>query len=95
MPTVITHFEIALLFGIVFAISMLIWDFDHFIKCSPKNVVAAAFSSNHDQSYQEENSANGGCRGFSHSLAFAIAFTALYLGFIVHMVMDTKGSVGL
>lgn len=94
MPTVITHFEIALLFGIVFAISMLIWDFDHFIKCSPKNLFSAVFDHN-DQQYQIENQSKDGCRGFTHSLAFAIAFTALYLGFIVHMLMDTKGSVGI
>ena len=95
MPTVITHIEIALLFGIVFAISMLAWDLDHFIKCGTKNVIAAAVTGNQDQSYQIENQTKDGCRGFTHSLAFAIAFTALYMGFVIHMIMDTKGNVGI
>ena len=94
MPTIITHFEVALLFGIVFAISMLIWDFDHFTKCSSGNLIKGAMNPNNPD-YRVENDLKGGCRGFTHSLAFAIAFTALYLGFIIHMIMDTKGGIGI
>ena len=95
MPTVMTHIEIVLLFAIVFAIGMLLPDMDHFIKCSPTNVLKAAATENQDRAYQTENQTKGGCRGFSHSLAFAIAMTALYIGYIIHLIMDTKGNVGI
>lgn len=94
MPTVIVHLEIAILFGIVFAISSLLWDLDHVTKCSSGNLVNAVFNHN-DAEYQIENQEKGGCRGFTHSLAFGIAFTAFYLGYLIHMIMDTKGGIGI
>ena len=93
MPTVIVHLEVALLFGIVFAISMLVWDLDHLTRCSPKNLVNAALTSNNDEAYNMENNIKSGCRGFTHNLAFGAAFLALFLGYAVHMILDMWGGV--
>jgi len=95
MPSIMTHLEIVFLFSVIFGVGSIVWDFDHLTKCSSKNVLAAAISGNNDQQYNAENQAKGGCRGFTHSLAFAIAFTALYLAYVIHMIMDTKGGVGI
>ena len=91
----ITHIEIALIFALAFAIGMVFPDFDHMTKCSPKNIINAALTNNEDAAYQKENNAVGGCRGFAHTLWFAIAFTALWLGYVMHFIMDAKGSVGV
>ena len=89
MPTLITHIEVALLFGVVFAIGSVILDLDHFTRCSAKNIVAAAETNNKDPAYLEENASKGGCRGSFHSKWFMIGFTALYLAFVIHMFMDS------
>jgi hypothetical protein len=88
MPTLLVHLEYALLFCLVFALGSFIWDLDHFQRCSVKNVVAAAQTDNKDPAYNEENASKGGCRGFTHTFAFGIAFTALYIAFVIHMLMD-------
>ena len=88
MPTVLTHIKLALLFAIMFCISSVIWDMDHFQRCSPKNLVSAASSNNQDQAYQIENQSKRGCRGFTHEVAFGLGFAALFLGYVVHMLFD-------
>jgi len=93
MPTILVHMEMALLFAAFFFIGSIVWDLDHFIKCSPKNVVAAALTDNKDPAYLAENASKSGCRGFTHTIWFGIILTAIYLGFIIHMVMDTKGGI--
>ena len=95
MPTFLAHIEVALIFGVVFAIGSVIWDFDHLSRCSPKNLASAILTNNQDPVYQAENLSKGGCRSFAHSLWFAAAFTALYLAFVIHMLMDAKGGVGI
>lgn len=95
MPILLAHLGVALLFGIAFAVGSVIWDLDHFTKCQPKNLVNAALTNNKDPAYLEENASKGGCRGFTHSLAFGVGFTALWAGYIVHMIMDTNGGIGI
>jgi len=94
MPLITTHIEIAIIFALAFAIGMILPDFDHMIKCSPKNIINAALTDNKDTAFIKENNAVGGCRGFAHTLWFAILATALWLGYIIHYIMDVKGSVG-
>jgi hypothetical protein len=90
MSDFIIHAEMMLLFCIVFAIGTFIWDFDHVIKCKPKLLMGKALNPG-DIKYDIENMNQNGCRGFTHDLAFGVAFAALFAGYIVHMIMDRVG----
>jgi len=93
MPTFLVHAQYLLLFILAFSIGTFVWDIDHLFKCNNRLLFKAMLSTNGiNEGYRELQQLNqNDCRGYFHTINFAIILVAITLAYMLHMCLDKVG----
>jgi len=87
MPTFLVHLSYLILFILAFSVGTFVWDIDHLFKCNNRSLIKTI--TNPSEGYMElKRLDQNNCRGFFHTLNFAVILIATTLAYILHMAMD-------
>ena len=86
MPTFLVHFQYLILFVLAFSIGTFVWDIDHVFKCNNKSLFKAMFSMDGYKELRELDQLE--CRGYFHTIYFAIILVAITMAYFLHMILD-------